>query len=497
MVALLEARGVSKRFPGVQALDQVDIDLGRGEVLAIVGENGAGKSTLMKILAGETRADSGDVLLEGRPFQVRSVAEALSQGVAMIHQELALAENLDVGANVLLGREPSVFGFTRRKESNRRAQDALRRVGLDVAPGTLIEGLGMGHRQLVEIAKALSADARVLIMDEPTSSLTIAETESLFQVVDALRQSGTSVIYISHRLGEVERIADRVIVLRDGRRVGELTRDEINHDAMVQLMVGRSVDRVFNRSSCTRGTRALEIKGMRTHAHPRCDIDLIVDHGEIVGLAGLVGAGRTELLRSIFGIDRIHSGSIRVNDSERFLDSPARAIRSGIAFVPEDRKADGLFLEESVRFNSALTSLKRLSRLGFTNSRSELSLANELIDLLQIQTRNDRSVVGGLSGGNQQKVVLGKWLACTPSILLLDEPTRGVDVGAKEEIYRLMDENAQKGRAILFASSDMEEILSLADRVYVMYQGAVWGELRRDEMDEERIMQLATGGQLT
>ena len=497
MVALLEARGVSKRFPGVQALDQVDIDLGRGEVLAIVGENGAGKSTLMKILAGETRADSGDVLLEGRPFQVRSVAEALSQGVAMIHQELALAENLDVGANVLLGREPSVFGFTRRKESNRRAQDALRRVGLDVAPGTLIEGLGMGHRQLVEIAKALSADARVLIMDEPTSSLTIAETESLFQVVDALRQSGTSVIYISHRLGEVERIADRVIVLRDGRRVGELTRDEIHHDAMVQLMVGRSVDRVFNRSSCTRGTRALEIKGMRTHAHPRCDIDLSVDHGEIVGLAGLVGAGRTELLRSIFGIDRIHSGSIRVNDSERFLDSPARAIRSGIAFVPEDRKADGLFLEESVRFNSALTSLKRLSRLGFTNSRSELSLANELIDLLQIQTRNDRSVVGGLSGGNQQKVVLGKWLACTPSILLLDEPTRGVDIGAKEEIYRLMDENAQKGRAILFASSDMEEILSLADRVYVMYQGAVWGELRRDEMDEERIMQLATGGQLT
>ena len=494
MVALLEARGVSKRFPGVQALDKVDIDLARGEVLAIVGENGAGKSTLMKILAGESRADEGSVSFEGRPFRVRSVAEALSQGIAMIHQELALAENLDVGANVLLGREPRTFGFVRRKKANAQARNALERVGVALAPGTPVEGMGMGHRQLVEIAKALSADARVLIMDEPTSSLTIGETKALFKVVDALRKSGTSIIYISHRLGEVERIADRVIVLRDGRNVGELSRDEINHDAMVRLMVGREVSRIFDRSPHVRDTRALTLDNVRTHANPGHEINMYVDHGEVVGLSGLVGAGRTELLRSIFGVDPLLSGSISVEGAEQKIDAPVAAIRAGIAFVPEDRKADGLLLEESLRTNAVLPSLPRLAQAGFMSKKRERKLANDLIELLNVQTRDDRTVVGGLSGGNQQKVVLGKWLAREPSILLLDEPTRGVDIGAKEEIYKLIDRNAQNGRAILFASSEMEEILSIADRVYVMHEGRLAGEVTRDDLSEERLMHLATGG---
>jgi ribose transport system ATP-binding protein len=422
------------------------------------------------------------------------VAEALSQGIAMIHQELALAENLDVGANVLLGREPRTLGFIRRGEAHARARAALERVGVDLAPGTPVEGMGMGHRQLVEIAKALSADARVLIMDEPTSSLTIGETQALFEVVDALRKSGTSVIYISHRLAEVERIADRVIVLRDGCKVGELTREEINHDAMVRLMVGREVDRVFERETCSRSSSALAIDGVRTHANPGHEISLHVDHGEVVGLAGLVGAGRTELLRTIFGLETPLSGSIQVAGSQRSIDAPIAAIRAGIAFVPEDRKADGLLLEESLRTNVVLPSLRRLARGGFTSGVRERKLARELIELLHIQTRDDRTLVGGLSGGNQQKVVLGKWIAREPDILLLDEPTRGVDVGAKEEIYKLMDRNARVGRAILFASSEMEELLSLADRVYVMHEGRLAGELTRDDLTEERVMRLATGG---
>lgn len=497
MVALLEARGVSKRFPGVQALDKIDFDLAKGEVLAIVGENGAGKSTLMKILAGETRADSGAVSLEGRPLRVRSVAEALSHGIAMIHQELSLAENLDVGANVLLGREPRRFGFIRRREAHARSRGALERVGVDLDPRTPVEGMGMGHRQLVEISKAISADARVLIMDEPTSSLSIRETKSLFEVVDTLRRTGTSVIYISHRLGEVERIADRVIVLRDGCNVGELTREDISHDAMVRMMIGREVNRVFDRTICSRKTKALAIECMRTHAYPAHEISLHVDHGEVVGLAGLVGAGRTELLRAIFGIDTPLSGSILVEGTRRSIDAPVAAIRAGIAFVPEDRKADGLLMEESLRINAVLPSLRRLSRRYFTSGARERRLAREMIELLHIQTRDDRTKVDGLSGGNQQKVVLGKWIMREPNVLLLDEPTRGVDVGAKEEIYKIMDRNARDGRAILFASSDMEELLSLSDRVYVMHEGRIAGEITRDELNEECVMHLATGGDHT
>jgi ribose transport system ATP-binding protein len=493
---LLCARGISKRFPGVQALDSVDLELGVGEVLAVVGENGAGKSTLMKILAGEQRADEGTILLDGEPFHVRSVSEAMSSGIALIHQELALAENLDVGSNVLLGREPSSFGFIRRRRADALAREALARVGLDVAPTTEVSGMGMGQRQLVEIAKALSSEARILIMDEPTSSLTLAETQTLFEVVDLLRARGTSVIYISHRLGEVERIADRVVVLRDGRNAGRLEKSEVTHDAMVRLMVGRDVSRVFDRTSAVQDEDALVLDGVRTMAHPAHQVSLRVRRGEIVGLAGLVGAGRTELLRAVFGIEPALDGTVKVGGRQCRTGTPGEAMQAGLALVPEDRKADGLLLEESVRTNTVLASLKRLARGIFTSRAREQDLARTMIDRLDVQPPGDTTVVGGLSGGNQQKVVLGRWLARDPEVLLLDEPTRGVDIGAKDEIYRLMDRSVRKGRAVLFASSEMEELISLADRICVMHEGRISGELLREEFDEEAIMQLATGGDL-
>lgn len=352
----------------------------------------------------------------------------------------------------------------------------------------------MGRRQLVEIAKALSADARVLIMDEPTSSLTIGETEALFEVVETLKREGTSVIYISHRLAEVERIADRVEVLRDGCNAGALSREQVDHDALVRLMVGREVDRVFDRGSHARDAVALEVDALHTQANPGHGVSLHVRKGEIVGLAGLVGAGRTELLRALFGLDAPMRGSIRIDGRSCRINAPIEAISAGIALVPEDRKADGLLLEESLRTNAVLPSIRRLASGVFTSPSREGGLARDLIERLHVQTRDERTVVGGLSGGNQQKVVLGKWLARDPEILLLDEPTRGVDVGAKEEIYKLMDQNARDGRAILFASSEMEELLSLADRVYVMHEGRIAGELSAGELDEQRVMHLATGG---
>ena len=496
--ALLTVRGIAKRFPGVRALDDVDLDLAAGEVLAVIGENGAGKSTLMKILAGEQSADRGEIHLDGRPFRVRAVAEAMELGIALIHQELALAENLDVGSNVLLGREPNRFGFINRSEARDRACAALDRVGLEVSPSTPVAGMGMGQRQLVEIAKALSGRARILIMDEPTSSLTLAETETLFKVVDQLREQGTSVIYISHRLGEVERIADRVVVLRDGRNAGELERECISHDAMVRLMVGRDVSRVFDRTPITAGEDVLSVEGVQTAANPRHAVSLSVRRGEIVGLAGLVGSGRSELLRAIFGIDALVGGWIKVKGRSTSIKSPRDAMHAGLAFVPEDRKADGLLLDESVRTNTTLASLSRLARWRiFNRPERERALGAEVIRNLDIQTPDGSSLVSGLSGGNQQKVVLGRWLALEPAVLLLDEPTRGVDIGAKEEIYRLMDRSVRNGRAVLFASSEMEELISLADRICVMHEGRLAGELQRDEFNEERIMQLATGGAST
>lgn len=493
-VRRLEVRNICKSFPGVRALNNVSLHLNQNEVLSVVGENGAGKSTLMKILAGVQTQDSGDILLEGQPVGFRTVRDALDNGVALIHQELNLADNLEVGANIFLGREPLRRGLIDDDSINEQSAEFLRRVGLEVSPRTLVRELTIGQQQLVEIAKAVSIDARVLIMDEPTSSLSAGESERLFEVIHDLRRSGVSMMYISHRLAEVQHLSDRVTVLRDGENAGHLQRDEVNHDSLVRLMVGRDVSRFYSRQPHEAGEVAVQVKDLATSTWPAHRLNFEVRAGEIVGVAGLVGAGRTEMLRTLFGVDRPLAGEISVGGQTVTLKSPEDAINAGIALVPEDRKQQGLILEMAIRHNIGLAGLRRNALSGgFLNFAQERRDTTEMVARLRVKTPDSEQLAGNLSGGNQQKVVLGKWLALRPKVLLLDEPTRGIDVGAKQEIYQLMDELAGLGMAILFVSSEMEEVIGMSDRAIVMHEGRITGQLQRDELTEEGVMQLATG----
>ncbi len=494
MPPLLQIASVSKRFPGVLALENVSLTLARGEVLAVVGENGAGKSTLMKTLAGVQTPDSGEILLDGRAVEIDSVRAAQRLGIALIHQELNLADNLTVAANIFLGREPRRGWFIRRRATETGSTAVLEQVGLEVSPRALVSTLSLGRQQLVEIAKALSAQARVLIMDEPTSSLSQHESDALFHVIKELRARGVSIIYISHRLGEVQELADRVVVLRDGRNAGELVREEITHDNLVRLMVGRNFQKAENRKQKTEmGTAALAVCALRTAAHPQHELDFSLQPGEIVGVAGLVGAGRTEMLLALFGVEPAAGGEILLNGIAQKISSPRDAIAAGLALVPEDRKQQGVILEMAVRENLSLPSLRRDAHAGFRAPASERAIADEMVAKLGVKTPSQRQFVQFLSGGNQQKIVIGKWLALKPRVLLLDEPTRGIDVGAKQEIYKLIEQLAADGVAILFVSSEMEEILRLSDRALVMHEGRITGELKREELSEEAVMQLATG----
>ncbi len=490
---LLEVRDLSKSFPGVRALRGVSLHLNRGEVLAVIGENGAGKSTLMKILAGVQTPDTGEILVEGAPVHIDSVNAAFNQGIVLIHQELNLADNLDIGANIFLGREPRRFGFIDKRTIYEKSRALLGRVGLDLSPRTLVSTLTIGRQQMVEIAKALSVNARVLIMDEPTSSLTQHETDQLYKVVRDLRSKGMSIVYISHRLSEVKELADRVVVLRDGQFAGHLSREQISHDTMVKLMVGRDLSQFYVRASHKPGRPVLEVDRLRTPQNPRHELSFTLRAGEIVGVAGLVGAGRTEMLQTLFGVSPAIGGSVRVDGVDVTPRLPIHAIRAGIALVPEDRKAQGLVLEMAVRENISLPSLRRTQRNGLLNFAAEKLTAGEMIQKLNVKTPSDRQIVQFLSGGNQQKVVIGKWLAMNPRVLLLDEPTRGIDIGAKREIYKLMEQLASTGVAVLFVSSDMEEVMGMSDRTLVMHEGRLKGELQRAELSEEAIMSLATG----
>jgi len=491
---LLRVEKLDKRFPGVHALDHVDLVLERGEVLAVIGENGAGKSTLMRILAGVQLPDAGYILLDDKPICCCSVHDALRHGIVLIHQELNLADNLDVAANISLGREAHRWGLLRSGAIRAEAIRALEWVGLKVSPRALVGNLSIGQRQMVEIAKALATDARILIMDEPTSSLSQHETETLFEVVRGLKARGVSVIYISHRLGEVRAVADRVIVLRDGRNAGELRREEINENRMVSLMVGRDVSGWYHRQARAPGEQLLVVRGLTTQAHRRHRLSFEVRRGEIVGVAGLVGAGRTEMLEGLFGITPPLAGEIAVRGRPVKIRTPRDAIRAGLALLPEDRKLQGLILEMTVRSNIGLAGLFRTRRGGlFLNGLQERRDADKMISDLRIRPPLAKMRVQLLSGGNQQKAVLAKWLTLQPHVLLLDEPTRGVDVGAKEEIYRLLEQAACSGAGILFVSSEMQEILTLADRVLVMHQGRLAAELTRDKLSEEAVMRAATG----
>jgi ribose transport system ATP-binding protein len=500
---LLHARHICKQFPGVKALDGVSLVLHEGEVLAVVGENGAGKSTLMKILAGVYTPDAGEILLKGEPVAIHHVNDAFRAGISLIHQELNLAENLSVTANLFLGRERTWGGpLGLFRDMRHEAEALLARVGLACAPDTPISRLSPGQRQLVEIARALSLDVRILIMDEPTSSLTHRETETLYRVIAELKKTGVAVVYISHRLGEVKRIADRVVVLRDGKNAGELSgSDAISHEAMVRLMVGRELSQFFQRQHSTAfGNVRLELDevcyaGVAGRAgglsHP---VSLQIRSGEILGMAGLVGAGRTELAEAVFGLRPVLSGRLLLDGQAVRIHAPGEAINQGVLLVPEDRRYHGLVLSDSVRGNISLPNLDRLNVLSLVTPGKEKQFAEKACQQLRVRTPNIGQTVGLLSGGNQQKVVLAKWLARSPRVLIVDEPTRGIDVGAKSEIYALMDQLAGAGVAIWMISSDLEEILGMSDRVAVLHEGQLTGILERDELSEEAVMQLATGG---
>ena len=470
--------------------------MGKGEVLSLIGENGAGKSTLMKILAGVQPADSGDYLIDGKKVDFKNVREAMNHGIALIHQELNLASNLDLASNIFLGREPCWKGLINQEKLHSEAAKFLKRVGLELPVETITGSLPIGKQQLVEIAKALSCNARVLIMDEPTSSLSQKETETLFDVVKDLRKQGISVIYISHRLGEVKELSDRVTVFRDGENAGELKKDEIEHDSMVRLMVGRELSEFYDREVQTPGNCVLKAREIISPSYPQIPISLEVNAGEIVGIAGLVGAGRTELLQTFFGVTPSLGGELEIKGEVFSPNSPLDAVKAGLALAPEDRKQHGLVLPMSVRENASLPSLERDQKLGFLDHSAEEKIADAAVEQMKVKTPHIEQPVRFLSGGNQQKIVLGKWLAMNPKLLMLDEPTRGIDIGAKREIYKLMEKLATQGIAILFVSSEMEEVLGMADRVYVMHEGRISGELKKEEMSEESIMQLATGGNL-
>jgi ribose transport system ATP-binding protein len=488
---------ISKRFPGVVALADVDFDVHRGEIVALVGENGAGKSTLMKVLAGIHRADAGTIRVDGVPAAIATPSDAAGLGIAVIHQVLELVDTLDIAANVFLGRELH-RGPLRLLDRRRMDADSARelaRVGLPAPPRTLVRRLSPAQRQLVAIARALSMNARLLVLDEPTSSLGAVEAERLFAVLQDLRAGGAGIVYISHRLQEIERLADRAVVLRDGRRVGALSGHEISHDRLVQLMVGRAIDRV-RRPGMAGGSGAtdaagLRIDGIRTSRYPAAEVSLIVRRGEVLGVAGLVGAGRSELAEAICGIAPRVAGRVALDGRTLTITSPRDAIGQGICLVPEDRRRHGVIDALSVRENITLPALAFYARAGLVRRRAEAGAARETAATLTVKAASIETRVATLSGGNQQKVVLGKWIALRPQVIVFDEPTQGVDVGAKAEIHQLIRRLADAGAAVMMISSDLEEIVAESDRVAVMHDGRITGILDRASCTPEAIMTLA------
>jgi ribose transport system ATP-binding protein len=488
--------GISKSYPGIRALDAVDFSVAPGEVVGLVGENGAGKSTLMKILGGVVAPTSGAIEIDGASFAGLSIGDAGRAGIAFVHQELNLFENLTAAANIFIGREPLTGGFLKlvdRKELSRRATPFLTQLGADFGPDTPVAALSLAQMQLVEIAKALSLKARLVIMDEPTSSLTASETERLLTVVARLRAEGVSVIYVSHRLGELEHCADRVVVLRDGRRVAELKRGEIAAPLMIRHMIGRELKTLYRPPAAPAGNPILELVGIRTIYRPEQAVSLTVRRGEILGVAGVVGSGRTELARTIFGLDGALGGEIRIDGKPTAVRRSRDAVAQGIYLVPEDRKRSGLVLGFPVRDNITLANLPAHAHGGLVDRGSEQAEAERQRVKLDIRCPDTMVEIGSLSGGNQQKVVLGKWLSMSPRLLIFDEPTRGIDVGAKNEIYRLMRELADQGVGIMMISSDMEEIIGVSDRVAVMHEGRISGFLDRADLSEQSILSLAVG----
>jgi ribose transport system ATP-binding protein len=496
---LLEARGISKSFPGVRALDNVQLTVRRGRLHALLGENGAGKSTLMNILAGVFPPDSGEIRLAGQLMTFRNPREAQQAGISIIFQELNQVPELSVAENIFLGREPlTCLGLVDYTRMNREADALLQQLELDVDPRTPVARLRLGAQQVVEIAKALSLNSRVLILDEPTSAVTEQETAVLFRLIRQLKQRGVGLIYITHKLDELPQIADDVTVFRDGQFVGTRPFAETTRDEIIRMMVGRDLSELFPKGAISSGSEVLQVRGVSLR-HPERpddfavrDVSFAVRRGEVLGIFGLMGAGRTELFQTIFGLHpRASTGEVFIEGKQMNIRSPQEAIAAGLAFAPEDRKAEGLVLGMSVAENTTLSCLKLTERLGLLQPSIERELAGRYVERLRVKTPSLNQTVRNLSGGNQQKVVLAKWLATGPKVLLLDEPTRGIDINAKKEIYALIGELTQSGLAVVMVSSELPEILAVADRIIVLAEGRQTAEFARSEATEESVMHAA------
>ncbi len=489
---ILRMQHITKSFPGVQALRDVLLEVRRGEIHALMGENGAGKSTLMKILAGIYHPDSGTIEIDDQLVSIDTPNKARALGISIIHQELNLAPSLSVAENISLGREPhTAGGWLDSRTMNRNAQRMLEQIGATFTPTTVVGTLSIAQQQLVEIAKSLSENARILVMDEPTASLSERETQKLFDIIRTLRQQGIAIIYISHRMSEVYELADRVTILRDGQYVGTLEGEAINADELIRRMVGRSLNDLYVHDVINPGEIMLEAKNL-TDGHGIGPASLTLRKGEIVGLSGLIGAGRTELARLLFGADRASGGEIRVHGRPVKIKRPLDAIRAGVGLVPESRKEQGLFLQMAILENITINAMPQLSVSGFLNKHSLQRAAQKQVDDLSIRLASLDLPVVSLSGGNQQKVVLARWLTLRPGVLILDEPTRGVDVGAKAEIYRIMSQLADAGVAMLMISSELPEIVGMSDRILVMREGQIVAELPGRTTTQEEIMSYAT-----
>jgi ribose transport system ATP-binding protein len=491
---LLEMVDISKSFFGVKALENISIQAHAGKVLALLGENGAGKSTLMKILSGIYKKDTGSILIQGNEVNISGIRAAEDLGITIIHQELSMLPNMTVCENIFLGNE-KVSGFRKldKAEMRRQSAEMLERIGCSVEPDTLVAKISVGEMQMIEIIKAVSKHSKIIIMDEPTTALTDVETQKLFEVIEKLKSEGIAIIYISHRLDEIFQICDDVTVLRDGKLIGSAKVSEVTKDQLITMMVGRELEEQFPYRKEGTGKVLLKVENLSWKDKVK-NVSFEVRSGEIVGLSGLMGSGRTETAKIIFGEHKKESGEIYVDGEKAGIGSPKDAIRYGLAYLSEDRKKEGLVLGMSVGENMTLSNLKNLEKAAFRlNKKEESKLVSEYIKKLSIKTTGPGQKIKNLSGGNQQKVIIAKWIMLSPKVLIVDEPTKGIDVGAKKEIYDVLNELKNMGKAIILISSDMPEIMGISDRVIVMHEGIVTGELAREEANQENIMKLAVG----
>ncbi|ARF14967.1 sugar ABC transporter ATP-binding protein [Sporosarcina ureae] len=492
---MIAMSGISKSFNGNKVLDNVEFNVVKGEIHALMGENGAGKSTMMKILTGIYTRDSGEISVKGKKVEFKNAKEAEAAGIAVIHQELNILPDLTVAENFFLGNEKTFgkSGILKTKEMNRQAEEILSKLGLHVDARTITRDLSVGKQQIIEIAKAVSSNAELIIMDEPTAALTDREIKTLFKTVRALQAEGVSFVYISHRMEEIFAMCDRITILRDGQYVGVRNIKDTTFEEIVQMMVGRELGERFPARACEIGDVKLKVESLSRNDYFE-DVSFEVRKGEIVGIAGLMGAGRTEVIQSIFGFKKPTAGKIFIDGEQVIISNPLQAKKLGIGYVTEDRKTEGLILDFSVRENMCLTNFNRISNSGVIQRTKESQLYDMMSKRLGVRTSGPEQIVKSLSGGNQQKVVIAKWLGIEPDILFLDEPTRGVDVGAKKEIYSIINELAERGVAIVMISSELPEVIGMADRVLVMHEGQLMADIPKEEMTQERIMHFATGG---